>query len=199
MTPDDYLRRLEKGLKALPKGERVRIVDEMRSHLAERGGVAVEALGPPDVLAASFLDDYQSARGKAVGAGAMARNLAVVGRILLLIVLWPTAFAFMLIALAGGYVFLAQLFEPALGHVVAFTDPKVEGKSVTFNITSETPAIPPGVIDVAPWKIELIAFAVFAIALTLGVWLIRFTIRRFIVRPAFDAARAKRMEAIHAG
>jgi len=72
MSPQDmpedaetYLRQFERELGKLPAEEREKIVREIESHLAERGavgpemlGVAISQLGPPRVLARSFVEDY---------------------------------------------------------------------------------------------------------------------------------------------
>jgi hypothetical protein len=67
--PEDaetYLRQLERDLEPMPAEERGRIVQEIKSHLAERAavgpqmlGVAISQLGPPRMLARSFVDDWR--------------------------------------------------------------------------------------------------------------------------------------------
>jgi uncharacterized membrane protein len=67
--PEDaetYLRQLERDLARMPADERGKIVQEIRSHLAERAAVgpqmlraAITQLGPPSSLARSFVDDWQ--------------------------------------------------------------------------------------------------------------------------------------------
>ena len=66
--PEDaetYLRQFERDMARMPSVERSKIVQEITSHLAERGAVgpqmlhaAITQLGPPSVLARSFLDDW---------------------------------------------------------------------------------------------------------------------------------------------
>jgi hypothetical protein len=66
--PEDaetYLRQFERDLVKIPSGERDKIVQEIRSHLLDRAqvgpqmlGAAISQLGPPRLLARSFVEDY---------------------------------------------------------------------------------------------------------------------------------------------
>lgn len=72
-TVEAYLDRLSDALSALPDGDRSEIVEETRSHIADRWGgrpeagrAAFEELGPPEAYAAGFLENY-GAGGRAGG------------------------------------------------------------------------------------------------------------------------------------
>ncbi len=64
-----YLQRLGRALRPLPEPDRAAIMVEIESHIAERlreasgdGESALASLGPPDVLAAAYLQDYGLSR-----------------------------------------------------------------------------------------------------------------------------------------
>lgn len=62
----DYLRRLERGLRPLPHDDRLSIISEIKSHIADRlaepnamTAEILESLGDPDELARSYVEQYR--------------------------------------------------------------------------------------------------------------------------------------------
>jgi uncharacterized membrane protein len=77
-----YLRRLDIALHALPQPDRVSIIAEIESHIAERLSegakleMVLERLGPADALGQSFLEDQELSRVLSKGSpGALLVNI----------------------------------------------------------------------------------------------------------------------------
>lgn len=188
-----YLRRLNRGLWSLPRRERLRVLDEIRSHLVERMSsgapeAAVQALGDPAVLARSFREDYQAAQDKdrsraVVLASRVTRLawklvvLAAVGVVALFLNIW----AVMLVQVArqeSAFPATNGLFRTASGQ---------------FNFTlSKGPEAPPGTDVLGAWLIPL-CWAGAALFWLLALWLLWTAGRGLIgaLRNTFSKSSAK--------
>jgi uncharacterized membrane protein len=151
-----YLRRLNRGLWSLPRRERLRILDEIRSHLNERmasGGTeaAVRALGDAAALARSFREDYQGAKDKDRSPAVLLASrltkiawrlmvLAAVGVVALFLNFW----AVFLVTVAlqeSKYPAATGLFRTASGQI-------------SFTVSKGQPVTPPGTDVLGAWLIH---------------------------------------------
>jgi uncharacterized membrane protein len=190
-----YLRRLNRGLWSLPRRERLRVLDEIRSHLDERMAsgapeAAVRALGDPAALARSFRKDYRAAQDKdrsraVVIASRLTRVawklvvLAAVGVVALLLNFW----AVMLVMVArqeSAYPGTTGLFRTATGQI-----------NVRFTV-SKVPETPPGTEVLGAWLIPL-CWAVAVLFWLLALWLLWTAGRGLIgaLRNTFSESSAK--------
>jgi uncharacterized membrane protein len=113
-----YLRRVSQGLSTLGTTERDEIVDELRSHLAERQAAGrsdlLAGFESPEALAASFVQERELRGALARGTSwALGRALLVAARdsVLALVVLLPLV----LLQLIGGALIVMaviKLFDP---------------------------------------------------------------------------------------
>lgn len=193
---EHYLRRLERGLKGLPRTERSRIVREIRSHVEERGPGAMDGLGDPAVLAGSFAEDYHAAReatfgegggGPAAGLGRWLRTslgmTAFAGAVLVAAVLY-------FVGVAGGAFAIGRLLFPHHIGCYSVRSAKPGGEMSCF-FGSNLRTIPAGASDPGAWIAPLCGI-VAAVAFVLATILLVTAARRFLLRPVFDAYRAAR-------
>lgn len=118
---DDYLRRLEAAVSALPADRRLELVSEIRGHLCEalrrvpegdEAGVrnALERLGAPEEIAAAALDTPEDSNTAAAG---QPSGLAIAS--LLMAVLWFAGIGAVL-ALVFGYQARKEIRESTAGR-----------------------------------------------------------------------------------
>lgn len=90
---EGYLERLSAALSALPESDRREIVEETRSHIADRWGdldpeaaerAALADLGPPEAYAAAFLENYDAGEPPRPGGPGARRVAALVAGVALL-------------------------------------------------------------------------------------------------------------------
>lgn len=95
-TVEAYLDRLSAALSALPDEDRSEIVEETRSHIADRWGrlddpaaarAALEELGQPEEYATGFLENYGAGGPAVAGDRGRGRAKAALGFVCLLIAL----------------------------------------------------------------------------------------------------------------
>lgn len=187
---EDYLRRLDRGLKGLPRSERGRIVNEIRSHLDERGAAAISGLGDADALARSFVDDYRAAKVMTLGEGgplggslvATARLLAFGAAVLVSAVLYT-------IGVAAGFFAIGKFAAPR--YVGCWSTKAMKHGEMSCYFNSTPTKIPAGASDPGQWIAPLCA-VVAIVAFVLATVLLLTIARRFVIRPVFDAYRAAR-------
>jgi uncharacterized membrane protein len=188
-----YLRRLNRGLWSLPRRERLRVLDEIRSHLDERMAsgapeAAVRALGDPAALARSFREDYQAAQDKD-----RSRAVVIASRL--------TRVAWKLVVLAGvGVValflnFWAVMLATAARQESAYpaTTGLFRTASGQINFTvSKVPVTPQGTDVLGAWLIPL-GWAGAALFWLLALWLLWTAGRGLIgaLRNTFSESSAK--------
>jgi hypothetical protein len=196
-SPDDYLRRFERGLKGLPRSERSRIVKEIRSHIDGRGPDAIDGFGDPGPFARSFVEDYHAAREATLGAGGDRRAggprrpladafglMVFTGAVLVAAVLY-------FVGVAGGAFAIGKFAAPH--HIGCYTAKHAVGGEFNCYFGNNLPVIPAGASDSGLWVAPL-AGVVAALAFALATWLLLITARRFVIRPVFDAYRAARRD-----
>jgi hypothetical protein len=194
--PDDYLRRLERGLKGLPRSERSRIVKEIRSHIDGRGAEAMAGLGDPITLARSFAEDYHAAREATFGeeasglAGGIRRSLRVSFGMTVFAGAVLVSAGLYFIGVAGGAFAIGKyLFPRNIG--CWSTKARGPGGEMSCYFSSTPPVIPAGASDPGAWIAPLAAL-IAVIAFVIATFLLVSAARRFLVRPVFDAYRAAR-------
>jgi uncharacterized membrane protein len=188
-----YLRRLNRGLWSLPRRERLRILDEIRSHLEERmasGGpeAAVRALGEPATLARSFREDYQAAqdRGRSPAVLLASRLTKIAWRLVVLVAVGVVALflnfcAVMLVQAAlleSKYPTTTGLFRTASGQI-----------NLNISTRLETP---PGTDVLGAWLIPL-GWAGATLCWLMALWLLWTAGRGLIgaLRNTFSGSSAK--------
>jgi hypothetical protein len=164
-SADDYLRRLALALRPLPEAERRSVVAEIESHINERvaSGTALEAalagLGWPELLARSYLEDYEMAR--ALSRSSPGLLLAtMLGRATSSVMALAAGFAGLtLYALALAFLALAILKPVAPAYVGLWTGPRL------FAL---------GAFASAPGRDEMLGYALIPLALAaaLGCYLL---------------------------
>jgi uncharacterized membrane protein len=191
-----YLRRLNRGLWSLPRRERLRILDEIRSHLDERmasGGTeaAVRALGDAATLARSFREDYQAAQDRGRSPAVLLAShlakiawrlvvLAAVGVVALFLHFWAVMLV-LAARLESAYPATTGLFRTASGGIY-------------FNLTaSKVPQTPQGTDVLGAWLIPL-CWAGAALLWLMALWLLWTAGRGLFgaLRNSFSESSAKR-------
>ncbi|NEX93876.1 hypothetical protein [Caulobacter sp. 17J65-9] len=172
---EDYARRLDAGLKALPADERERIVLEIRGHLAERGEAGVAALGAPEALARTFLQDWRMTQALAQSNPA-ALLLTVLDRA-------TRSFGAAVIGFASLSLYLFALAF-ALVVVLEFLTPDYVGlwlHPFEFGGVTEVPTRP----EILGWKIIPLCAALAVACWALAGPVLRRGAVRLIKRPVF--------------
>ncbi len=189
-----YLRRLNRGLWSLPRRERLRVLDEIRSHLDERMAArapeaAVRALGDPAALARSFREDYQAAQDKD-------RSRAVVIASRLTRVAWKLVVlaAVVVVALFLNIwaVFLATMARQELAYPAGTGLFRTASGQINFTVSKGPPVTPQGTDVLGAWLIPL-CWAGAALFWLFALWLLWTAGRGLIgaLRNAFSESSAK--------
>jgi len=180
---ETYVRRLTGALQGLPPEERSAIANEIRSHLADcaaRGeealGRAIDAMGAPDVLGRSYVEEYRLAG--ALEKGSPLRLLAIVlglgargvaGFLGGLVVLKLYLIGVTCFVIAGN-----KLVEPA--HVGMWIAPNY------FALTINGPPPPAPVPELLGYWIVPLSVMLGVACLLGGTRLLRFVARRILKR-----------------
>lgn len=190
-----YLRRLNLGLWSLPRRERLRVLDEIRSHLDERTAAgapeaAIRALGDPAALARSFREDYQAAQDKD-------RSRAVVIASRLTRVAWKlgvlAAFGVVAMLLNFWAVMLAMAARQESAHPGTTGLFRTASGEINFHFTvSKVPQTQQGTEVLGAWLIPLY-WAVAALLWLMALWLLWTAGRGLIgaLRNTFSKSSAK--------
>jgi hypothetical protein len=180
---DFYVRRLLWALQALPQEDRLGISGEIHSHLmdcAARGPAELETafrrLGAPDLLARSYVEDYElaGALNRAAPGRLMLTMLDRAGRSVLAFAGGLGAFILYALSAALAFIAIAKLIVPA--HVGAW---KLNGQ-LEFGVVGLD--LPAGQELVGFWIIPLSAILAW-VGVILAGKLLRLVGRRLLARP----------------
>jgi uncharacterized membrane protein len=179
---EDYARRLDAGLKRLPTEERERIVLEIRGHLAERAAAgaldaSLSALGRPELLARTFVEDHQMTTALAQ-TNPTALLVTVLDRATRSVAAAVIGFgALSLYLLSIGFALVAVLKPLFPEHVGFWLDPLKFGAFVGETL----PAGP----ELLGWKIVPVAAGLAIACWFLAGPVLRRGAQRFLTRPVF--------------
>ncbi|MBC6982084.1 DUF1700 domain-containing protein [Caulobacter sp. 17J80-11] len=181
MTPaaEDFARRLDAGLRGLPADERERIVLEIRGHLAERGEAGLAALGAPETLAKTYMEDFRmtQAIAQANPAALLLTILDRAGRNAAAAVIGFVAVTLYL--MSAGFLVVAVLKPFFPTHVGLWLDPFSFGAWVN----TATPAGP----EVLGWWTIPVGLVLGLVCGAVAGPLMRWGAERLIKRPVFGS------------
>lgn len=128
---EEYLERLAASLRPIPEPERLSIIAEIESHLAERlaSGIPVEAtlakLGWPELLARGYLEDHELARALARSSPSLLLSNILARATRSLFALGAGFVGLLLFALSLGFLAIAVLKPVAPASVGLWTGPNL--------------------------------------------------------------------------